>query len=388
MFVLCPGLIPMLRVFNATARYVDQCFTGETIVYTKSGPKPIALLQSGTDEVLTHTGQYHVVNALVKHEINEKPLEIVVKQATKPINVTEAHQVLALQGQPIDIDFDTLRHRLDKGLAQRQMVDAKDLQVGDFVCYPLPSVDTIADVPTMSEDDCRMYGMLVGGACSMDDDATSQLSLHGDATAIAFVRRYMSERDVALTDDFSWSSSSLGFKFGRQMVYADDNSKRVESRFINLPENKLLAIVRGVIDAAGHTLKGDEIVVEMSSPQVVESVRYMLMRAGIMSAGGDSLTSLSIPLVAEIAAMLPASAECREPSYLVHDGWMYSRIAMINVQPKSDVAAVGDEIPRESTALKVYDLEVDTDHTYVTQMGAVHNGGGKRKGTNKQQHTE
>ncbi len=35
------GLVPMLRVFNNTARYVDQCLTPDTIIYTSKGPKPI-----------------------------------------------------------------------------------------------------------------------------------------------------------------------------------------------------------------------------------------------------------------------------------------------------------------------------------------------------------
>ncbi|AGO83153.1 Ribonucleoside-diphosphate reductase [Pandoravirus dulcis] len=39
------GLVPMLRVFNDTARYVDQCFSGDTLVLTaERGPVPIGLL--------------------------------------------------------------------------------------------------------------------------------------------------------------------------------------------------------------------------------------------------------------------------------------------------------------------------------------------------------
>ena len=35
------GIVPMLRNFNDTARYVDQCFTPDTLVYTENGPKLI-----------------------------------------------------------------------------------------------------------------------------------------------------------------------------------------------------------------------------------------------------------------------------------------------------------------------------------------------------------
>nr|UDO47080.1 ribonucleotide-diphosphate reductase large chain [Pandoravirus massiliensis] len=39
------GLVPMLRVFNNTARYVDQCFTGDALVLTADrGPVPIGTL--------------------------------------------------------------------------------------------------------------------------------------------------------------------------------------------------------------------------------------------------------------------------------------------------------------------------------------------------------
>jgi ribonucleotide reductase alpha subunit len=46
------GIVPMLRVFNNTARYVDQCFVGDTEIITKTGNKCIIDINN-TDEVLT-----------------------------------------------------------------------------------------------------------------------------------------------------------------------------------------------------------------------------------------------------------------------------------------------------------------------------------------------
>ena len=54
------GIVPMLRVFNSTARYVDQCFTPETLVYTLNGPKCIEDI-GVTDKVLTSEGKYETV---------------------------------------------------------------------------------------------------------------------------------------------------------------------------------------------------------------------------------------------------------------------------------------------------------------------------------------
>jgi ribonucleotide reductase alpha subunit len=49
------GLVPMLRVFNNTARYVDQCFPADTLICTRTGDKRIADIEAG-DEVLTSGG--------------------------------------------------------------------------------------------------------------------------------------------------------------------------------------------------------------------------------------------------------------------------------------------------------------------------------------------
>ena len=46
------GIVPMLKVFNETARYVDQCFTKDTKIYTKNGIKTIDKLQVD-EEVIT-----------------------------------------------------------------------------------------------------------------------------------------------------------------------------------------------------------------------------------------------------------------------------------------------------------------------------------------------
>ena len=61
------GLVPMLQNFNATARYVDQCFTAETPIHTKTGLVAIAdilpgmkVLTSGCTESVEESGKHYV----------------------------------------------------------------------------------------------------------------------------------------------------------------------------------------------------------------------------------------------------------------------------------------------------------------------------------------
>ena len=51
------GIVPMLRVFNNTAKYVDQCLDPNTIVYTKRGPvkiKNVVRSEEHTSELQSH----------------------------------------------------------------------------------------------------------------------------------------------------------------------------------------------------------------------------------------------------------------------------------------------------------------------------------------------
>jgi len=64
------GILPMLRVFNNTARYVDQCFDGKTWIHTSKGLKQIATIEAG-DEVLT-SGTEEITDVDGKHAVGPR----------------------------------------------------------------------------------------------------------------------------------------------------------------------------------------------------------------------------------------------------------------------------------------------------------------------------
>ncbi len=85
----------MLRNFNSTARYVDQCFTPDTVIFTQAGPQAIEDV-SVTDKVLTSTGAYETVRLPVRHTYSGPMLDFQVKGAIYPVRTTPEHQILAL----------------------------------------------------------------------------------------------------------------------------------------------------------------------------------------------------------------------------------------------------------------------------------------------------
>ena len=108
------GIIPMLRVFNSTALYVNQCFTPETIVYTETGPKRISSVRVG-DKVYTKDNSLKRVNEVIVNNIDKKILKIKTSCGLDPVYVTREHKIY---------------------IYGRGFIDAGDLAVGDRTVYP------------------------------------------------------------------------------------------------------------------------------------------------------------------------------------------------------------------------------------------------------------
>lgn len=127
------GIVPMLRNFNDTARYVDQCFTPDTLIYTENGLQPIAEILPG-ERVLTSDGTYHLVLKQVIHQYTGRMFKIQIEGSDTPVTVTEEHPILSIK-----TDNDTLEISLahvKAGLKEIDYHEIKELSVGDFTVFP------------------------------------------------------------------------------------------------------------------------------------------------------------------------------------------------------------------------------------------------------------
>jgi len=140
------GIVPMLRNFNDTARYVDQCFTPETVIVTETGEKEIASIQPG-EKVLTSYNTFATVLKQVVHQYSGQMYEIRLEGNEKSVCVTEEHPILSVQG-----NGESLEHILSQvkaGLKQIDYHDVKDMNVGDFTAFPDGTFKQIADIHTV-----------------------------------------------------------------------------------------------------------------------------------------------------------------------------------------------------------------------------------------------
>ena len=127
------GIVPMLRNFNDTARYVDQCFTPDTLVYTEQGPKQISMILPG-EKVLTSDNTYHIVLKQVVHQYSGNMYSILIEDSNVPVIVTEEHPILSLKSNGNELHI--VLNQVQAGLKEVDYFEIKELSVGDYTIFP------------------------------------------------------------------------------------------------------------------------------------------------------------------------------------------------------------------------------------------------------------
>jgi len=153
------GLVPLMRVYNNTARYVDQCFTEDTLIHTAEGLKRIVdvgpgdmVLTSGSAEEVEVDGK-HAVGALtprfcavrrrVVHEYSGPLLRVCVRhRGLVSINsVTPKHPALSVKAGPTSVLH--ADKRVELGLVKPDYHAMEDLKIGDSIVTVLTEKDGI-----------------------------------------------------------------------------------------------------------------------------------------------------------------------------------------------------------------------------------------------------
>lgn len=112
------GIIPMLRVFNNTARYVNQCFTPDTLVYSSDGMKRMDEVWID-DELITIDGSLKKVNFISINKVkDESMLKIYTDAIEVPLKCTKVHEIGVYENDRVVFKA------------------ASELVVGDMMYYP------------------------------------------------------------------------------------------------------------------------------------------------------------------------------------------------------------------------------------------------------------
>jgi len=372
------GIVPMLRVFNNTAKYVDQCLDPESIVYTKRGPVKIKDIVIG-DKVVTDDGNSYAIRKVLDYpEYKGDMHELDVKHTLYSLKLTDMHPLWVIKNdKSIQTNFTPIISDLERKLITPDFVEVKNVKENDFVGFPIPKWEQ--DIVHFTEEDCRMYGIIVGDGQLSASKNYCSININAEKKdTIEFVESYLQTRGIIVTHSGKGRNARVEFsrnnmfKFTYEMFY-DSDVKKILPNMLHLPRNKILNLLKGILETDANT-SGNKIILEMISPNVIESVRYMLLRLGILTSGYKSAEStivLSIPKVKAICDLFTNKVitVSRAVKYFEHNGYLFS---IVKTNKKV-----------ENYEGRVIDIEVDNEdhHNFLTHTGLVKNGGGKRNGS-------
>lgn len=387
------GIVPMLRVFNTTAKYVDQCVTPETIVYTTQGPKEIQHCEAGVTDILNASGQMETIENVLEHYYEGPMLNIYTLHSIKPLSITPEHPIYGITGQVKGLKYSVIKNRLEKKLAVMDYIEAKDVDESTMIAYSIPEYEK--DDSHIHADDCYFYGILLGDGCVYPTNANSgYVSMHSEnkQNVKDFLIHYFEKRCIEYfveehnhTTRIRWNKN-LQLPFRYHDIYNENKEKRMLSRWLHLPLYKAEQIIRGLLDTDG-CMSAKELVFDNTSYHLIENLRYLCLRMGILTSGlernrvGNSHVScygsviehkkinyvLRIPKTREMCSLLEcAYKDDQFFKFFRYENFLFTRVQKI-----------------ENTEYKgtLYDLQMTKEHNYTLHNGIVHNGGGKRNGS-------
>ncbi len=402
------GVVPFLKIANDTAVAVNQCFAPETSVYTHEGVKPIREVKVG-DLVLGVSGTYREVTETFVYNQTEPMIEVDVKHSIESLKVTTGHPFYAIQGVPLEQDSARTYAWLAEDKVRPEWIEAGKLSKGDYVAQVVPT--EVVPIPDFTEDDARLYGILLGDG-HLSKDAT-EWGVSGNPqrdTHLAFVRDYLTQRNIHFWETSRGDcSAQIRWASGRGVVkdpstgrivdageptlpltmadlYDPDHNKRIARRFAHLPHAQTRALLRGLLETDGGVSRGKEIYFTTTSAPLANGVRYQMLRLGVPTAGqyreqenghsgrrsdGSEIFfsgvtkafDIRIPAISGVAELVDSQPLTRR-NWIEFEGMVFSRVR--------DVRAT-------AVLPTVHDLKVEADESYMTTAGLVHNGG-KRKG--------
>ena len=384
------GIVPMLRVFNNTAKYVDQCIKPETIIFTTHGPKEIQNCSAGETSIFNLLGETEVIENVLEHQYDGDILEIQTMHSLFPLHITPMHPVYALQNQKKGLNYSVIKNRLDKKISTFDWVDAKDLTTDDMVIYPIPTHNV--DNKTITEDDCYMYGVILGDGSMNNSNDTGYVSLHTTHKIHIreFIETYFQEKliDYKVYVDnnetrIRWNRT-IHLPFRYNDFYDETKTKRIHHRWLNLPIEKSKYILKGLIDTDGCIDK--EVVFDSTSLNLIESLKFICLKMGLLTSGyirdriGESHETskgiiehkklnycLRIPKTKEICELINLEySEKQFFKFFKYNDFLLSRIESIKESQYTGI---------------LYDLQMSKQHDYLLENGLVHNGGGRRNGS-------
>jgi len=298
------GAIPYTKIMDSICCCVNQCFSGETVIYTNLGPRKIKVVTPG-ELVLGSDGEYRQINEIMIYEQNSDPmLSIDVRNGFDPIEVTSGHPILSILGSNKCQTIKQVHKQLELGHLKISYNEVSKVKQGDYVGQAIPT--EIVDVPEMDLDTCYLYGLMLGdGHFTKDKEFGISINPEQD-DIVQFVKKYLSDRNINYWVNernekyiqIKWSKGggSVRCKKTGQMtktdgtfpfvgpdLYNGDEKKKktINHKYLHLPKEKTKKILLGLIKSDGSIKGNGQVYFENTSEDLIHTMKYLFLRLEI-----------------------------------------------------------------------------------------------------------
>lgn len=356
------GIIPMLNVYNKTALYVDQCFRGDTHVYTDKGATKIERVKVG-DKVLTSDGSFKSVLKTIKNDVTKPTLRVRTNNAIDTVYLTKEHQVYALQEMP-SLPISDLREYLIENEKKRpKYIEAKKLNTFDYIGYPIPDFN---DDEPYEDDICRVTGIVCGNGRIDDDEITVSFYRDKGSKSRKFLVNFLNENGVKPEEYIDKNFNNVKWR-------VTENTEPIKD-FLKLNKENSMTFLAGMLDANGCVINTSYNCMFYNTQQkhIGYYLRYMFMKFGMLVDGFYRAEHkhyvICIPYCQTLYDVMQYTDNKSDDTHLNYFEW-------------GGIIWTGIKSIDEMKDFKgyVYDLNIEDNHNYVTEMGIVHNSG-KRNG--------
>jgi len=384
------GIIPLCKVLESVARYINQCHSKDTLVYSRRGVIKVEEV-SIDDELITKNGTFQKVLGISSHIVNKDLLKIKVTHSFEPSLVTEEHQIYAITGQSNILNYSIIKNRLIKEIIKPEFISASELKEGDLMGFPIPRliIDSVHD-----EEFFRFYGIIIGlgSVYKLNQDNIIfeiVIEINKKEYLYNFIINFLINRDIEYLVNLEENNKIINIKWQENVnklpityndIYDENNDKIIKSEFLHLPKNKTLAILKGLLESSAYY--SGEIYLNIYSKSLAYSLKYIFLRLGILISGYFKLIDeaddtlgitnsiyeyiIKIPKHFNLYSIYGNKIEYSSiMNFTEYNNILWTRIKSIGKEYYNDM---------------VYDFNMENNHNYTTDMGLVHNSG-KRQGS-------
>jgi len=339
------GIMPMLRVYNDTSRYIDQCVHPDTFVFTRDGMKPIYKLES-SDFILQKDGNYELLKRKLEHSYNGDLFLIEMENGVS-FEITPEHPVFG-------------RH---SPFEKNCWIDVQDVRVGDELSLPIPTF-TI-DNPDYTNEMLFCWGLMLGWGSFSLETVLQTIEIPHNSPMKEQLEEFFTLNLIHYSID---DSNRLTFSFNSNCPFTfhhfitNKTQKHIHPSLLHLPRMKLVMFLKGFLYSHSLEFQKDIIVLHHHHYDY-HLFSYLCLRLQIATRF-ISPSSIGISRV-----------DVEQQELLTNKIPKLSLIQNENVHHKIT------NITKRNYSGVLYDLEFEKEHSYVIPSATLHNGGGKRKGS-------